>query len=181
MGRTLAVLLAGTCLYTCACMLISHNKLPTKCMSAIAKLLLLSGRFLYSFLQSHNLSPPGSPSTQISWASANLDLPSGNHTGLGKATHLGWGIAVSCNSSEKSVLGKTGICRTAEADMSWYETMSNKLSSAKAECSYLAHCHHNALDPVYWPLYIVITEEEWTAASCAECKRSRKKKTVQEK
>lgn len=121
------------------------------------------------------MSPYGSPSIQISWAPANLDLPSGNHTGLRKATHLGWGTAVSCNSSEKSVLGKKGICRTAEADTSWYEIMSNKLSSVKAQCSCLAHCHDNALDPVHWPLYIFITEEEWTAASCAEHKRSRKK------
>lgn len=121
------------------------------------------------------MSPHVSPSTQISWAPANLDLPSGNHTGLRKDTHLGRGIAVSCNSNEKSVLGKKGICRTAEADMSWYETMSNKLSSVKAQCSCLAHCHHNALDPVYWSLYIFITEEEWTAASCVEHKRGRKK------
>lgn len=113
--------------------------------------------------------------SQISWAPDNLDLSSGNHTGLRKATHLGWGIEFSCSSSEKSVLGKKGICRTAEADMSWYETMSNKLSSAKAQCSCLAHCHHNALDPVCWPLYIFVTEEEWTAVSCVERKRSRKK------
>lgn len=155
-------------------MLISHNLQLNICQQ-LPSCFFLSGRFLYSFLQSHNLSPHSSPSAQITRSSANLELHSGNHTSLRKATHLGWGIAISCNSSEKSVLGKKGISRTAEEDMSWYEIMSNKLSSAKAQCSRLAHCHHNALDLVYWPLYIFITEEEWTVASCAECKRSRKK------
>lgn len=160
----------------CGC-LASHGRTPAPCMPYNCQAASFCQAGFYSCSCSP-LYPHGLPSTQTSCDSARLNLSGGNHTGPRNAVHLCQGIVLSCNSSENQCWGRKASAEQlrqiwADTKPSAISTHQDKLSET-ASLTVITTLWTLYIEPHAQSLYIFITEEEWTAASCTAHKRNRK-------